>query len=70
MGGCTSKPESQEHVNFAATEPNQSLESNIPGANVKSNLDSAKVKSKLDLPEQQLYLEGNSVNYISQLASE
>ena len=66
MGDCTSKPESQQHSNFAATEPIQSVQSNIPGANGKSNLDSAKVKSKLDLPEQQRYLQGNSVNYASQ----
>ena len=65
MGDCTSKPESQGHINCAATEPNQSVQSNIPGANVKSNLDSAKVKSKLDLPEQQLYLEGNCELHIT-----
>ena len=66
MGDCTSKPESQEQLNLASTEP---VQSSIPGANVKSNLDSAKVKSKLESPEQELHIKGITMNYFCTVAS-
>ena len=62
MGDCTSKPESQEQLNLASTEP---VQSSIPGANVKS----AKVKSKLESPEQEICIKGTTVNYFCTVAS-